>query len=110
MPPGTGDVQLSLAQLVPVQGAIVVTTPQDVATADVRKAINMFEQVGVPTSRHRGEHELVQLRIVRGRTRDFRQRRRRGAGEAVRQQPSRQHSDLGFGARMWRSRHTNRGP
>jgi len=48
MPPGTGDVQLSLAQLVPVQGAIVVTTPQDVATADVRKAINMFEQVGVP--------------------------------------------------------------
>lgn len=48
MPPGTGDVQLSLAQLVPVQGAIVVTTPQEVATADVRKAINMFEQVGVP--------------------------------------------------------------
>lgn len=48
MPPGTGDVQLSLAQLVPVQGAVVVTTPQDVATADVRKAINMFEQVGVP--------------------------------------------------------------
>jgi ATP-binding protein involved in chromosome partitioning len=48
MPPGTGDVQLSLAQLVPVQGAIVVTTPQEVAAADVRKAINMFEQVGVP--------------------------------------------------------------
>lgn len=48
MPPGTGDVQLSLAQLVPVQGAIVVTTPQEVAATDVRKAINMFEQVGVP--------------------------------------------------------------
>ena len=48
MPPGTGDVQLSLAQLVPVQGAVVVTTPQEVAAADVRKAINMFEQVGVP--------------------------------------------------------------
>jgi ATP-binding protein involved in chromosome partitioning len=48
MPPGTGDVQLSLAQLVPVQGAIVVTTPQEVAASDVRKAINMFEQVGVP--------------------------------------------------------------
>ncbi|HQR38563.1 MAG TPA: Mrp/NBP35 family ATP-binding protein [Blastocatellia bacterium] len=48
MPPGTGDVQLSLAQLVPVQGAVVVTTPQEVAATDVRKAINMFEQVGVP--------------------------------------------------------------
>lgn len=48
MPPGTGDVQLSLAQLVPVQGAVVVTTPQEVAALDVRKAINMFEQVGVP--------------------------------------------------------------
>ncbi len=48
MPPGTGDVQLSLAQLVPVQGAIVVTTPQEVAAADVRKAINMFAQVDVP--------------------------------------------------------------
>lgn len=48
MPPGTGDVQLSLAQLVAVQGAIVVTTPQEVAAADVRKAINMFAQVGVP--------------------------------------------------------------
>ena len=48
MPPGTGDVQLSLAQLVPVQGAVVVTTPQEVAMADVRKAINMFEQVQIP--------------------------------------------------------------
>ena len=48
MPPGTGDVQLSLAQLVPVQGAIVVMTPQEVAATDVRKAINMFDQVGVP--------------------------------------------------------------
>jgi ATP-binding protein involved in chromosome partitioning len=48
MPPGTGDVQLSLAQLVPVQGAVVVTTPQEVAAMDVRKAIAMFEQVGIP--------------------------------------------------------------
>ena len=48
MPPGTGDVQLSLAQLVPVQGAVMVTTPQDVAVADVRKAIKMFEQVNIP--------------------------------------------------------------
>src|SRR5207344_3402696 len=48
MPPGTGDVQLSLAQLVPVTGAVLVTTPQEVALADVRKAHNMFQQVGVP--------------------------------------------------------------
>lgn len=48
MPPGTGDVQLSLTQLVPVSGAIVVTTPQEVAAQDVRKAILMFEKVQVP--------------------------------------------------------------
>jgi ATP-binding protein involved in chromosome partitioning len=48
MPPGTGDAQLSLAQLVPVQGAVLVTTPQEVAMADVRKAINMFDQVHIP--------------------------------------------------------------
>ena len=48
MPPGTGDVQLSLAQLVPVQGAVLVTTPQEVSLADVRRAVKMFEQVAVP--------------------------------------------------------------
>jgi ATP-binding protein involved in chromosome partitioning len=48
MPPGTGDVQLSLAQLVPVQGAILVTTPQEVSISDVRRAVKMFEQVSVP--------------------------------------------------------------
>jgi ATP-binding protein involved in chromosome partitioning len=48
MPPGTGDVQLSLAQLVPVQGAVLVTTPQSVSIADVRRAYKMFEQVNVP--------------------------------------------------------------
>ncbi|HKQ52341.1 MAG TPA: Mrp/NBP35 family ATP-binding protein [Pyrinomonadaceae bacterium] len=48
MPPGTGDVQLSLAQLVPVQGAVLVTTPQEVAVADVRRALRMFETVAVP--------------------------------------------------------------
>ena len=48
MPPGTGDAQLSLAQLVPVQGAVLVTTPQEVALGDVRKAYKMFEQVHIP--------------------------------------------------------------
>ncbi|MBK9155805.1 MAG: Mrp/NBP35 family ATP-binding protein [Chloracidobacterium sp.] len=48
MPPGTGDVQLSLAQLVPVQGAVLVTTPQEVSLSDVRRAFKMFETVNVP--------------------------------------------------------------
>lgn len=48
MPPGTGDVQLSLAQLVPVQGAVLVTTPQAVSLSDVRRAYAMFQQVNVP--------------------------------------------------------------
>lgn len=48
MPPGTGDVQLSLSQLVPVDGAVIVTTPQEVSAQDVRKAINMFDKVSVP--------------------------------------------------------------
>ncbi len=47
MPPGTGDAQLSLAQLVSLDGAVVVTTPQEVALADVRKAINMLSKVNV---------------------------------------------------------------
>ena len=48
MPPGTGDIQLTLAQRVPVSGAIIVTTPQDIALADARKGLAMFEKVSVP--------------------------------------------------------------
>lgn len=48
MPPGTGDVQLTLAQKVPVTGAVIVTTPQDIALLDARKGFRMFEKVGVP--------------------------------------------------------------
>lgn len=47
MPPGTGDAQISLSQLVKIAGAVVVTTPQEVALADVRKAINMLKKVNV---------------------------------------------------------------
>ncbi|MGJ8668304.1 MAG: iron-sulfur cluster carrier protein ApbC [Oceanococcus sp.] len=47
MPPGTGDTQLSLAQRIPVSGAVIVTTPQDIALLDARKGLKMFEQVGV---------------------------------------------------------------
>ncbi len=48
LPPGTGDIQLTLAQKIPVAGAVVVTTPQEVATLDARKALRMFEKVEVP--------------------------------------------------------------
>jgi ATP-binding protein involved in chromosome partitioning len=48
MPPGTGDLQLTLAQRVPVAGAIIVTTPQEIAVADARKGLRMFEKVFVP--------------------------------------------------------------
>lgn len=48
LPPGTGDIQLSIAQLVPVSGAVIVTTPQELSLVDVRKAIDMFRLVNVP--------------------------------------------------------------
>ncbi|ABI56904.1 iron-sulfur cluster carrier protein ApbC [Alkalilimnicola ehrlichii MLHE-1] len=48
MPPGTGDVQLTLAQRVPVSGAVIITTPQDIALLDARKGLKMFEKVNVP--------------------------------------------------------------
>ena len=48
MPPGTGDIQLTLSQKVPVTGAVIVTTPQDIALIDAKKGLKMFEKVGVP--------------------------------------------------------------
>ena len=48
MPPGTGDIQLTLSQQVPVSGAVIVTTPQDIALLDARKGLQMFRKVSVP--------------------------------------------------------------
>ena len=62
LPPGTGDIQLTLSQRVPVSGAVIVTTPQDIALLDARKAYKMFEKVDVPIfgiiEKH--EHPCVQ--------------------------------------------------
>jgi ATP-binding protein involved in chromosome partitioning len=48
LPPGTGDIQLTLSQQVPVTGAVIVTTPQDIALIDAKKGLKMFEKVGIP--------------------------------------------------------------
>ena len=48
LPPGTGDIQLTLTQKIPLAGAVIVTTPQDIATLDAKKALKMFEKVEVP--------------------------------------------------------------
>ncbi|MEM1244684.1 MAG: iron-sulfur cluster carrier protein ApbC [Pseudomonadota bacterium] len=49
LPPGTGDIQLTLSQKIPVSGAVIVTTPQDIALMDARKAFKMFDKVNIPT-------------------------------------------------------------
>ncbi len=87
LPPGTGDVVLSMAQSVPAAGAVVVTTPQDVAVADVRKAVGMFRQLNIPVL---GVVENMSHFVVPplpAADRHLRQRRRsragRGAGHPV---------------------------
>ena len=65
MPPGTGDIQLTLSQQVPVTGAIVVTTPQDIATLDAVKGLMMFRKVNIPCARHCGKHGALQVPPLR---------------------------------------------
>ena len=58
LPPGTGDVQLTLIQTTPLTGAVIVTTPSEVSLEDARKAVHMFEQVREQVLGHRRKHEL----------------------------------------------------
>ena len=84
MPPGTGDIQLTLAQRVPVAGAIIVTTPQDIALADARKGLAMFEKVSVPVL---GIIENMSLHVcsqLRPRRAHLRRRRRCAPGGRIR--------------------------
>ena len=80
MPPGTGDIQLTLSQQVPVSGAVIVTTPQDIALLDARKGLQMFRKVSVPVLgivENMSTHICTQLRPRRA---IVRQRRRRKDG------------------------------
>ena len=77
LPPGTSDAQLTLAQAVPISGAVLVTTPQEVALADVGKALAMFQRMSVPVIGRGREHDRVRLPALRRADRDLRPRRRR---------------------------------
>jgi len=99
MPPGTGDIQLTLAQRVPVAGAVIVTTPQDIALADARKGLKMFEKVSVPVL------GIVENMSGRGRTSRWRaaRARRSRCGRAIaarcsRRSWSRKPDPLRYGA------------
>ncbi len=84
MPPGTGDIQLTLSQRVPVAGAVIVTTPQDIALADARKGLKMFEKVDVPVL---GVVENMSMHVcsqLRARGTPVRRGRRRAHGRAIR--------------------------
>ena len=83
LPPGTGDIQLTLCQKIPVSGAIIVTTPQDIALLDARKGLKMFEKVEVPVLGVRGKHEHPFLQQLRPRRTHLRQRWREADGRAI---------------------------
>ena len=94
LPPGTGDVQLSLSQLIPIAGSVMVTTPQEVSIVDVVKGIAMFlEKRRDPDPRDRREHELLQVSGVRTHRRDLQSRRRQAAGAGGRRHLLRRHPD-----------------
>ncbi len=84
LPPGTGDIQLTLVQKIPVAGAVIVTTPQDIALLDARKALQMFRKLDVHCAGRGGKHEHAHLQPVRLRGADFRHRWRRPHGGAIR--------------------------
>ena len=83
MPPGTGDVQLTMAQQVPLSGAVIVSTPQDLALIDARKGLAMFRKVGVPVLGIVENMSYLHLPQVRGALRHLRPRRREGRGRSA---------------------------
>ena len=88
LPPGTGDVQLTLSQKYAITGAIIVSTPQDVALLDARKALDMFAEDQGAGARHHREHVDLHLPELRPRGAHLRPRRRPRRGRAARASPS----------------------
>jgi ATP-binding protein involved in chromosome partitioning len=109
LPPGTGDIQLTLAQKIPVAGAVIVTTPQDIATLDARKALKMFEKVDMPVLgivENMAVHVCTQLRPCRA---PVRRGRRRAHGRAVRRAAAGLAAAGHRHPRAGRCRHAGRG-
>ena len=97
MPPGTGDVQLTMAQQVPLAGAIIVSTPQDLALIDARKGLNMFRKVDVPVLGIIENMSYLHLPQVRRALRHLRSRRgEAGGGEARHPLPRRRAARHGY--------------
>ena len=105
MPPGTGDVQLTMAQQVPLAGAIIVSTPQDLALIDARKGLNMFRKVDVPVLGIIENMSYFRVPQVRGAFRHLRPRRRQERGRQARHPLPRRRA-----AAHGHPRHLRRGP
>ena len=108
LPPGTGDIQLTIVQTVALSGAIIVTTPQEVALIDARKAATMFEKVNVARARLDRKYELLHVSVRRKALRHLWKRRRRTRSQAVARSPARSNSYRYRHTRSGRSRDTGR--
>ena len=115
LPPGTGDIQLTLVQTIPLTGAVIVTTPQDISLADARKGVEMFEKVNVPVLGVVENMSYLHLHALRGAGGDFRQRRGTADGREnsasrswARSRSSRTSASAATGAFPWRRTRTRR--
>ena len=108
MPPGTGDVALSLSQSVPVAGSVLVTTPQTVSVADTRRAVRMYQKLNVPTLGLIENMSHFVCPTCRTRERHLRQGRRRVAGRGAVGAVPRPHPDLRADPRRRRYRRADR--
>ena len=106
MPPGTGDVALSLAQTVPVAGSIVVTTPQQVSLADSRRAIRMYEKLNIPALGVVENMSYFECPSCHHEAEHLRPRRRRDDGRADGRAVPRPAADLRADSRRQRRRHS----
>ena len=109
MPPGTGDVQLTMAQQVPLSGAVIVSTPQDLALIDARKGLNMFRKVDVPVLGIIENMSYLHLPQVRRALRHLRPRRRQARSREARRPLPRRRAAAHGHPRHLRRRPPDRG-